>query len=105
MRKQKVLAFWSLAIVSAYMIGFGVVSRSLAQKQPDRTSRVPKYTFADTLEKQEEQLKTNPDRVIVHAVRGMLPKNRLGRAMLKKLKVYAGSQHPHAAQKPEPLAL
>jgi len=52
-----------------------------------------------------EQLKTHPDRVIVHAVRGMLPKNRLGRAMLKKLKVYAGSQHPHAAQKPEPLAL
>ncbi len=52
-----------------------------------------------------EQLEKHPDRVIVHAVRGMLPKNRLGRAMLKKLKVYAGSQHPHAAQKPEPLAL
>jgi large subunit ribosomal protein L13 len=52
-----------------------------------------------------EQLDKHPDRVIVHAVRGMLPKNRLGRAMLKKLKVYGGSQHPHAAQKPEPLAL
>ena len=52
-----------------------------------------------------EQLEKHPDRVIVHAVRGMLPKNRLGRAMLGKLKVYAGSHHPHAAQKPEPLDL
>jgi large subunit ribosomal protein L13 len=49
------------------------------------------------------QLATHPDRVLVHAVRGMLPKNRLGRAMIKKLKVYAGPKHPHAAQKPERL--
>jgi len=41
--------------------------------------------------------------VVVHAVKGMLPKNRLGRQMLTKLKVYAGSEHPHASQKPEPL--
>jgi large subunit ribosomal protein L13 len=52
-----------------------------------------------------EQLEQHPERVLVHAVRGMLPKNRLGRAMLKKLKVYAGPEHPHAAQKPEPLEL
>ena len=52
-----------------------------------------------------EQLEKHPDRVITHAVKGMLPKNRLGRAMLKKLKVYAGPQHPHAAQKPETLVL
>jgi large subunit ribosomal protein L13 len=52
-----------------------------------------------------EQLKRHPERVLSHAVRGMLPKNRLGRAMLKKLKVYAGPEHPHAAQKPEPLEL
>jgi len=52
-----------------------------------------------------EQLEKHPDRVLIHAIRGMLPKNRLGRAMLKKLKVYAGSEHPHAAQKPEPLEL
>lgn len=50
-----------------------------------------------------KQLGTHPERVLVHAVRGMLPKNRLGRAMIKKLKVYAGSKHPHAAQKPERL--
>jgi large subunit ribosomal protein L13 len=52
-----------------------------------------------------DQLQKHPDRVIIHAVRGMLPKNRLGRAMLRKLKVYKGDKHPHAAQKPEPLDL
>ncbi len=52
-----------------------------------------------------EQLKKHPDRVLTHAIRGMLPKTRLGRAMIKKLKVYAGSSHPHAAQKPKDLAL
>ncbi len=50
-------------------------------------------------------LDEHPTRVITHAVRGMLPKNRLGRAMLKKLKVYAGPNHPHQAQQPEPLEL
>ena len=41
--------------------------------------------------------------MIRYAVRGMLPKNRLGRRIIKKLKVYAGSSHPHAAQQPKPL--
>jgi len=45
------------------------------------------------------------DRVVRHAVRGMLPKNSLGRQMLRKLKVYAGAAHPHAAQRPEVLTL
>jgi large subunit ribosomal protein L13 len=45
------------------------------------------------------------DRVIRHAVRGMLPKNSLGRQMFRKLKVYAGAEHPHAAQSPEVLEL
>jgi large subunit ribosomal protein L13 len=45
------------------------------------------------------------DRVVRHAVRGMLPKNSLGRQMLRKLKVYTGADHPHAAQKPEVLEL
>jgi large subunit ribosomal protein L13 len=44
-----------------------------------------------------------PDRAITHAVRGMLPRNRLGRAMLKKLRVYAGPEHRHQAQQPQPL--
>ena len=46
-----------------------------------------------------------PTFIIENAVKGMLPKNRLGRQMLKKLKVYAGPEHPHEAQQPEPLAL
>jgi large subunit ribosomal protein L13 len=48
-----------------------------------------------------ERLSGEPEKVISDAVWGMLPKNRLGRAMFKKLKVYKGSEHPHAAQKPE----
>ncbi len=50
-------------------------------------------------------LDRHPEQVIIHAVRGMLPKNRLGRAMLGKLYVYAGGEHPHTAQKPEPMKL
>ncbi len=52
-----------------------------------------------------DQLQKHPERVITHAVKGMLPKNHLGRAMLRKLKVYKGDKHRHAAQKPEPLDL
>jgi large subunit ribosomal protein L13 len=54
-----------------------------------------KVTQADTL------LKTKPEKVFWLAVRGMLPKNTLGRAQLKKLKIYSGDAHPHAAQQPE----
>ena len=46
----------------------------------------------------ERMMATNPTRVIEHAVKGMLPHNRLGNKMLKKLKVYAGEEHPHQAQ-------
>lgn len=53
----------------------------------------------------KERLSKNPEKLIIDAVKGMLPKNRLGRAMLKKLKVYRGEEHPHAAQKPEKLTL
>ncbi|HEY2042234.1 MAG TPA: 50S ribosomal protein L13 [Jatrophihabitans sp.] len=49
-----------------------------------------------------ELLETKPERLIELAVKGMLPKNTLGRAQLKKLKVYAGPEHPHIAQKPQP---
>ena len=50
----------------------------------------------------EEMLRTHPERVIEWAVQGMLPKGRLGRTMARKLKVYGGPEHPHAAQRPEP---
>ncbi len=51
-----------------------------------------------------DQLIYNPDRVIRAAVWGMLPHNKYGRKLIKKLKVYGGSEHPHAAQNPKPLA-
>jgi hypothetical protein len=48
-----------------------------------------------------DMMEKHPDRVITHAVRGMLPKTKLGRAVIKKLKVYPGAEHPHGAQQPE----
>lgn len=53
----------------------------------------------------DRMLETHPERVIEHAIKGMLPKNALGRKMFSKLNVYAGAEHPHAAQKPETLEL
>jgi large subunit ribosomal protein L13 len=52
-----------------------------------------------------ELLAKRPDRAVEQAVRGMLPKNSLGRQMLKKLKVYAGPEHPHGAQQPTPFEI
>jgi large subunit ribosomal protein L13 len=52
-----------------------------------------------------DQLQKYPNRVIEAAVKGMLPKNRLGRKLIKKLKVYAGPEHPHEAQQPVPLEI
>ena len=49
----------------------------------------------------KDVLKTHPERVIEHAVKGMIPHTKLGRQIIKKLKVYAGTEHPHSAQKPE----
>ena len=51
-----------------------------------------------------ELMEKNPELVLQKAVKGMLPKNRLGRKLIKKLKVYAGGEHPHTAQQPEPLS-
>lgn len=53
----------------------------------------------------EQMLQRHPERVIQQAVKGMLPGNPLGRQMLKKLKVYAGPEHPHAAQQPRELEI
>ena len=52
-----------------------------------------------------ELLKKHPERLVEKAVKGMLPKNKLARRQHKKLKVYAGGEHPHQAQKPQPLAV
>jgi len=53
----------------------------------------------------KDQLERHPDRVIMEAVKGMLPKNAMGHQTIKKLKVYAGPEHPHGAQKPKVLEL
>jgi large subunit ribosomal protein L13 len=60
------------------------------------------YPGGAVWEKFEDVLRKNPERVFEHAIKGMLPHNKLGRQMFKKLKVYAGPAHPHAAQQPQP---
>ncbi len=63
------------------------------------------YTGGLKAESFEEAMAKHPERVIEHAVKGMLPKNTLGRAMGMKLKVYAGAEHPHMAQKPREIKM
>jgi len=65
-----------------------------------RHSGYPGGIYSTTFEKQQARF---PDRAIKHAVKGMLPKGPLGYAMIKKLKIYAGEQHPHEAQQPQPV--
>lgn len=79
-----------------------VTGRKLDQKVYHRHSEYPGGLSTISL---RDQLQRHPERVLEEAVRGMLPKNRLGRRMFKKLKVYAGGSHPHQAQQPKPLDL
>ncbi len=79
-----------------------VTGHKMDQKMYYRHSGYPGGLKGLTL---REQLNRHPTRVIRSAVRGMLPHNRLGRAMLGKLKVYAGDAHPHTAQQPKALEL
>ncbi len=72
------------------------------QKTYYRHSGYPGGLRATTL---KEMRVRHPDRIIENAVRGMLPRNALGKAQLRKLKIYVGAEHPHAAQNPEALAL
>jgi len=76
-----------------------VTGRKLDDKLYYRFSGYPGGLTAISL---RDQLTNHPDRVIQAAVRGMLPKSRLGRQLIKKLKVYAGPEHPHTAQQPKP---
>ena len=79
-----------------------VTGQKMSQKKYYRHSGYPGGLKQITL---QDQLKKFPNRVIESAVRGMLPRNRLGRQMFKKLKVYAGPNHPHQAQQPKSLEL
>jgi len=77
-----------------------VTGRKAEQKEYDSYSG---YSSGRRVRTFEEVQKKHPERIIEHAVRGMIPRNTLGRAVFRKLKVYAGPNHPHEAQKPEPL--
>ena len=77
-----------------------VTGNKLTEKFYYRYSGYPGGLTAVSL---RDQLVRHPDRVLEHAVWGMLPHNKLGKAMLKKLKVYGGAEHPHAVQKPSVL--
>ncbi len=79
-----------------------VTGKKLDDKMYYRHSGYPGGLRETPLRKMMEK---NPDNVVMLAVRGMLPKNALGRKMLKKLKVYAGDTHPHEAQQPKTLEL
>jgi len=79
-----------------------VTGRKLDQKFYYRHSGYPGGLKSISL---RDQLQKHPTRILEAAVRGMLPKNRLGRAIIKKLKVYAGGSHPHQAQQPKALEL
>ena len=79
-----------------------VTGNKLADKRYYRHSGYPGGLRSRTL---QEMLDRRPEEVIRKAVRGMLPRTRLGRKQLTKLKVYAGPEHPHAAQKPEPMEI
>lgn len=79
-----------------------VTGRKLDQKMYYRYTGYPGGIKSINL---RDQLQKHPERVLQAAVRGMLPKNRLGRKMLRKLKVYAGDSHPHQAQQPKVLEL
>ena len=79
-----------------------VTGRKREQKLYRRHSGRPGGMKIETFDKLQSRI---PERIIESAVRGMLPKNSLGRKLFTKLKVYASASHPHAAQQPEPLTL
>ena len=87
-----------VVVVNAEKIA--VTGQKLDQKRYYRHSGYPGGLRSRTL---REQLERRPTEVIRTAVKGMLPKNRLARQQLTKLKVYAGPEHPHGAQNPQPL--
>ncbi len=79
-----------------------VTGRKEEQKNYYRHSQYPGGLKSITLEKQRDK---HPERIIKAAVKGMLPKNALGRKMIRKMNVYAGGKHPHTAQQPKPMNL
>lgn len=79
-----------------------VTGKKLETKEYKRYSAYPGGLKIETM---ETMMKKNPEHVIRHAVKGMLPKNKLGAKLLKKLRVYPAEAHPHTAQKPKALTI
>ncbi len=89
-----------VVIVNAEKID--VTGKKRTQKVYRRHSGRPGGMKTESFEKLQNRL---PERIVEHAVKGMLPKNALGRQLFRKLKVYAGTAHPHAAQQPQVLTI
>lgn len=89
-----------LVIINAEKIA--VTGKKASQKVYRRHSGRPGGMKTETFTQLQARI---PERIIEQAIKGMLPKNSLGRQLFTKLKVYAGPDHPHAAQKPEPLTI
>jgi len=79
-----------------------VTGKKRTQKVYRRHSGRPGGMKTESFEKLQNRL---PERIVEHAVKGMLPKNALGRQLFRKLKVYAGADHPHTAQQPQVLTI
>ncbi len=92
----------SWLVVDATGQTLGLLATQLADAQYYRHSGYPGGIKERTL---DDMLERRPEEVIRLAVKGMMPRNRLGRKQLTKLKVYAGPDHPHAAQQPQALEL
>ena len=85
------------------VINAAKVFMAVKRAEQKEYSRYTGYPGGRRVMTYQQMLETRPERILEHAVLGMLPKNRLGRRIGKKLHVYAGDQHPHAAQKPQPI--
>ncbi|TVR02628.1 MAG: 50S ribosomal protein L13 [Spirochaetaceae bacterium] len=81
---------------------FNVTGKKMTDKMYYRHTGYPGGLRTASLTK---MLESKPEFPVEHAIRGMLPKNRMGRKLFNNLKVYAGSEHPHVAQQPEPLTI
>lgn len=93
--------------VGDYVVVINAKRVRLTGKKADQKSyfRHSGYMGGEKFIPFKRMIRTHPERVIELAVKGMLPKNKLGREMAKKLRVYAGEEHPHGPQSPEPLEI
>ena len=106
MRKPIYLLKWLLVVWIPLLLAAGCSSDQASKKLVKKTYfRHSGYQGGTTFTPAGQMLARFPERVVEHAVKGMLPHNRLGAQMFRKLSVYAGPEHPHAAQKPEKLEL